>query len=98
MQSEVPGSKIAGKLQTERDWNPEVRKSKFCRGKESFAVEKKVLPWKSKFCRGKVNFVVEKKVLPWKSKFCRGKESFAVAGMGHRTKLLKCLIKNLALL
>ena len=58
MQSEVPGSKIAGKLQTERDWIPEVRKSKFCRGKVSFAVEKNVLPWKSKFCREKVSFAV----------------------------------------
>jgi len=28
-------------------------KSKFCRGKESFAVRNKVLPWKSKFCRGR---------------------------------------------
>ena len=32
--------------------------------KESFAVEKKVMPWK--------------KVLPWKSKFCGGKERFTV--------------------
>ena len=34
----------------------------FCRGKESLAVEKKVLPWKSKFCRGKASFAVEKYV------------------------------------
>jgi hypothetical protein len=40
VQLEVPGSKIAGKLQTERDWKLEVRKVKFCREKVSFAVEK----------------------------------------------------------
>ena len=33
-------------------------KSKFCRGKVSFAVEKYVLPWKSMFCREKVSFAV----------------------------------------
>jgi len=49
-------------------------KSKFCREKESFAVEKKVLPWQ----------IWATVVLPWKRTFCREKLSFAVADMGHR--------------
>jgi len=40
-------------------------KSKFCREKVSFVVEKNFLSWKSKFCREKESFAVEKKVLPW---------------------------------
>ena len=66
-----------------------VVKSRFCRGKESFAVEKKVLPWKRKFCRGKESFAVEKKVLPSKSMFCREKVSFAVADVGQRRHALR---------
>ena len=59
-------------------------KSKFCREKVSFSVEKYVLPpWKRKFGRGKESFAVEKQVFRWKSMFFREKVSFAVADVGH---------------
>ena len=64
-------------------------KSKLCRGKVSFDVEKYVLPWKSKFCRGRVCFAVEKSVLRRKSMLCRGKVSFAVERKFCRGKLRK---------